>query len=120
MDKLEPQDILYAVQALKTSKVDKEIFYDLIAAEYARKMLPSEGQILDTKLNFAQKTQILESLVQGNASYLTIGQTLDWTLADYTEALFVLTRNLSTEASVIPLSEEDLDDMLDIGLYTGP
>ena len=47
-----PQDIFLVAQTMQ-SQQNKKIFYDLIAAEYARKIQPSLGQLPNSNLTLA-------------------------------------------------------------------
>lgn len=59
VDKLQPQDILVVAKAMKNLTDLKSVFYDLIAAEYARKIQPSLGQLPNSQLTFTNKVKIL-------------------------------------------------------------
>ena len=117
VDKMQAMDIFVTVQSMKTNRVSNTVHYDLVAAEYARKIQAANGQ-LASDLSFNQKVMTLKGLIEGGCTQTVIEQTITWTFSDYTEALFVLTRAAEKNEGILPRDDQAGDDIiLAMGLF---
>ena len=84
VDKLYENQIYTVMLLLKENEIDRTVYFDLLATEFARKYRTS------STMRFDQRCTLFKQLLQGGADSDSLRETLLWCFHDSVEATFLL------------------------------